>query len=139
VRAFLIENEALTRRVYYHDWTIYALSRTWNLPWTFDAAATMSYRQHERNDTGARASLGGVSARLGKIRAGWYRTQLLAISDICLKTAGSNAVITSWHAILNEAPSFRRRWKIVRFCIRGGRRRRSDRCVLIAAALLGWI
>jgi rhamnosyltransferase len=138
-RGFLLNNTALTRGLHYHDWTLYALSRVWDLHWYFDHAATMTYRQHGENDTGARLSLSGLARRLSLIRAGWYRQQLHGIADLCFAAAPSCTVVARWRSMLLAPQGWGRRLRMARFCLQGSRRRRLDRVILVCAALAGWI
>lgn len=138
-REFLANNAALRREIHYHDWALYALARSWSLPWVFDPTPSMRYRQHDWNDTGARTSLGGAEKRLRLIRSGWYARQLGTIARLCAAANPSNAVIEAWQAILAAPRTWLRRARIVRFCIRGGRRGAADNCVLLIAALAGWL
>jgi rhamnosyltransferase len=137
--AFLRAHESLTQLIHFHDWTIYALSRAWGLNWTFSPRSTMRYRQHNENDTGARASLQGVLTRVGRIRQGWYSDQLRGIAGVCETAVPDNSLIHSWHTLFHAHKDWRRRLSIVRFCLRGGRRRPADNAILVLAALLGWI
>jgi rhamnosyltransferase len=139
LRSFLIDHRLSTENAHFHDWATYALARTWQSPWAFDPRPTMQYRQHANNDTGARFSLPGVLKRLSLIRQGWYRTQLQAISGICSAASATDPVALRWRGILHEAAGWRRRIRIVKFCIKGGRRRSLDNFILILAALAGWI
>jgi rhamnosyltransferase len=138
LRSFLIEYVRLTPDIRFHDWTVYALARNWNLRWAFDQTPTMTYRQHAGNDTGARLSILGVIRRLSRIREGWYLAQLQAIATICA-AAGAGSFVDRWREMLLEPRSWSRRLRIVGFCLRGGRRRVSDNVVLVIAALAGWI
>lgn len=138
-REFMLAHPELTRTVHFHDWTLYALARSWGLRWSFDARPSMIYCQHADNDTGARGSLSGIVKRLTLIRTGWYRRQLDEISAICAAAAPADAAIHDWRAILNQPPSIRRKLRIVQFCFHGGRRRLRDNLVVIVAATLGWI
>jgi rhamnosyltransferase len=139
IRLFLIEREHLTRNIHFHDWTIYALTRVWGLNWVFGRNSAMFYRQHELNDTGARLSWRGISTRIARIRCGWYRSQLLAISEICLAAKPLNPIVVNWNELLAGRPTWRRRSRIVCFCIKGGRRRTLDNAILILCTLIGWI
>jgi rhamnosyltransferase len=139
LRSFLIEQMPLTHPIHYHDWSIYALARTWQLRWTFIPDATLKYRQHASNDTGARGGISGIALRIRRIRSGWYRAQLMAISQLCHAAAPSDPVISDWNQLLQDPPSWRRRFGIACTSLAGGRRRLSDNMVLIASALLGAI
>jgi rhamnosyltransferase len=135
----LTVHEPLTRDIHFHDWAIYALTRTWSLKWIFNPVSTMLYRQHDGNDTGARSSLRGVMTRFTRIRQGWYFQQLLRISALCHASSGTDPIIARWYTVLRGQRNFGRRLIIARLCIRGGRRKASDNAVLIASGLLGWI
>lgn len=139
VRTFLAGHFELTNEVRYHDWMIYALARSWDLLWCFDAQPSMRYRQHASNHTGARGTLRGVIKRLAMIRQGWYRTQLRAIAGICRAAAPGNDTVLGWHRELVAPQGWRRRLRVARFCLRGARRRRRDNMVAVLAALCGWI
>jgi len=139
VRTFLTGHRELTNELHYHDWMIYALARSWNLRWCFDAQPSMRYRQHAANHTGARGSVRGVIKRLAMIRQGWYRTQLRAIAGICRAAAPGNDTVLGWHRELMAPQSWRRRLRVARFCLHGARRRRRDNMVAVLVALCGWI
>jgi rhamnosyltransferase len=118
---------------------IYALARSWDLLWCFDAHPAMRYRQHSGNHTGARGTFRGIIKRLAMIRQGWYRTQLRAIAGICRAAAPGNAMVVGWHRDLVCPQSWCRRVRIARFCLRGARRRRRDKMVAVLASVWGWI
>jgi rhamnosyltransferase len=139
VRHFIAAHRDLTDQVHYHDWLIYALARSWELQWFFDLEPSMRYRQHAGNHTGARGSFRGVIRRLRMIRQGWYRIQLEAIAGICRIAAPDNDLVRGWHRELAAPPSWRRRLRIAKFCVRGVRRRRRDNVVAVLSALCGWI
>jgi rhamnosyltransferase len=139
LRAFLLEHTSQTKLLHYHDWAIYALSRSWKINWIFDHKPCLRYRQHGENDTGARTTLGGIGRRLGRIKNGWYLEQLRVIADICFAASPSDPVIAEWHELLARPRGFVRAWHIAGFCLRGGRRRLSDRVILLSAVIAGWI
>lgn len=139
IRRFVADHQALTRTVHYHDWLIYALARACGKTWAFDPSPSVYYRQHERNDTGARGRLGSAVKRLGLIRKRWYRDQLAVVAQICAAAAPGNRLVRSWISILLAEPGWRRRLQMASFCLRNSRRRRRDRAVLVLAALAGWI
>lgn len=139
VRNFVLRERDLTRALHYHDWAIYALARSWELPWIFDPEPSMYYRQHKNNDTGARRSLPGIARRLALLSNGWYRCQLGGIAGLCAAAAPTNAIIVAWRTLLQEPYGLKRRLRVVRFCLKGGRRRLLDRIVLALSALAGWV
>lgn len=138
-RDFLTHNTALTRDIHYHDWALYALARAWSLQWSFDPTPSVVYRQHGQNDTGAKSSLAGVRKRIGLIRRGWYLNQLQAIARLCSTANPSQPVVSAWGSILSAPRTWSRRVRIVKFCLLGGRRSAADNCVLLFAALAGWV
>lgn len=138
-RLFFREHPALTERLHYHDWAIYALARAWELAWVFDPTPTVIYRQHAHNDTGARRTAAGIRKRLALIRSRWYRIQLTAIAELCATAAPTSPLIARWSSIMRSRGSVRRRLKIAALFLMHGRRRRLDTAVLILAALAGWI
>lgn len=139
MRAFAIRHRPLTESVRYHDWMVYALARSWGDSWLFDSSPSMRYRQHERNDTGARSGWTGLSRRLDRMRRGWYRDQLLAIASICAAAAPGNATVRRWTRVFLEGEDWRRKVRIAIFCLQGARRRRLDNVLIAAAALAGWL
>jgi rhamnosyltransferase len=139
VREFLIRHRELTRALHYHDWTTYALARSWELGWIFDPEPSMQYRQHSGNDTGARFSFGGVGKRLSLIASGWYGRHVCAIARICMEASPTMPVVNAWCAIARAPTSVIRSCRMAWFCVRGGRRRVLDRAIVVAAALAGKI
>jgi rhamnosyltransferase len=139
LRAFFIEHAAETERLHYHDWAIYALSRSWRVDWFFDQEPSLRYRQHGENDTGARNSVGGIRKRLSLIRKGWYSAQLRTIANICFAAFPQDSVISEWHELLARPRGPVRTWRIANFCLRGGRRRCSDKVILVTAVVVGWV
>jgi rhamnosyltransferase len=139
VRDFLIRSHETTGSVHYHDWTIYALSRVWSIPWYFDPRPMLKYRQHASNDTGARASFIGIRRRIERIKGGWYSEQMREIARVSLSAAPNDATLVEWIRLLDLPKGLNRRLRIFLFCLRGGRRRLLDQLMLLFAALAGWI
>lgn len=139
VRHLISRHRELASRLHYHDWAVYALARSWGLPWSFDPRPSMRYRQHEHNDTGARRSLSGIARRLALLKDGWYRAQVGSIAELCAAAAPRNPIVSQWRAVLEEPEGWRRRVKITQFCLGGGRRRKTDRAIVALAALAGWL
>lgn len=138
-REFLARNPDITKDIHYHDWALYALARTWQAPWIFDPTPSVRYRQHDRNDTGARGSLRGLRKRLGLIRNGWFAAQLRAIAALCATADPTNVPIATWRSMLLAPTGWRRRFEAARFCLGGGRRSLRDNAALVIAALAGWL
>jgi rhamnosyltransferase len=139
VHDFLTRSYEVTGSIHYHDWTIYALSRLWSVPWHFDPRPMLKYRQHASNDSGARASVIGIRRRIKRIKDGWYSRQLREIALVSLRAAPNNATIIEWIRLLDGSKGLKRRLRIFLFCLRGGRRRRTDQLILLFAVLAGWI
>jgi rhamnosyltransferase len=76
-----IKQEALAK-IYYHDWFVYAFSRTHQLRWVIDNQAHIDYRQHDNNDTGANSGIGALISRFKKIWRFWARDQAYAIAEL---------------------------------------------------------
>lgn len=139
IREFIRNFPDLTRGIYFHDWAVYALARSWGLRWHFDPRPSMTYRQHGGNDTGARGSVHAAVKRLSLVRSGWYRRQLEDICRLCAAAAPGNSAVARWQAALLQRGGWRRRARLVRFLRDGGRRRRLDNAVLLLGSLAGWI
>ena len=139
VRGFVEAHQDLVSHAHYHDWTIYALARAWGESWIFDTLPTVTYRQHETNDTGARGRTSSISKRVGLIRRGWYQSQLSAIAAICAAAAPADTAIANWISLFHREYSWRRRLQVALFCMSRSRRRVVDRIIVVAAGLLGWI
>ncbi len=118
--------------LHYHDWAVYAAIRAFDLEWVFDPQPRLDYRQHQANDTGARASGEGVRRRLALIRSGWYRAQVEAITAWVAALRPDHPAVNGWRA----CPG---RFARVCWLLRNGRRRPADRAVQLVAAAVGWL
>jgi rhamnosyltransferase len=128
------------RALHYHDWTLYALSRSMGRRWLFDDWVCMQYRQHAENDTGARTGTGGIHRRLELIRSGWYGAQTRAIARLCVSVSGEAATGAVQYLRRTEVhDNWRRSLSVCAFALRHGRRRWLDRLVLAWAALSGYL
>lgn len=139
VREFLAGNPGIAGDIHYHDWALYALARTWGVSWVFDPVPSVRYRQHDRNDTGARTGISGLGKRLTLIRKGWYAGQLRAIAAMCAAADPANVLVSTWRSMLLAPATWSRRFEMARFCMGGGRRSLRDNAVLLTAALAGWL
>lgn len=133
-------HENSTKEIHYHDWSIYAISRTLGYSWYFDNQPCMLYRQHTQNDTGARGALGGVVKRVDLIRRGWYANQIKHILSLVLAISPSSVAANE----LKSDRYFGARGLLGRFglalrLIQIGRRKFSDRAVLAFAAIAGYL
>lgn len=66
-----------------HDWFVYAWARSNGYEWFIDKMPVMKYRQHRNNEFGVNSGLKVAWKRLSKIKSGWYRGQVEAISQVC--------------------------------------------------------
>lgn len=139
LRRCLIGQSSHTGDLHYHDWTVYALARAWNHTWHFDAQTGLMYRQHAKNDTGARSTLGGVTKRLRLLSTGWYKEQIQLLCNLLLHSDPMNPIVGEWADIVMQPAGLRRRLRAARFCLVGGRRKLVDRGVLTVAAVMGWV
>lgn len=139
IRSFLSENGAQAEGIHFHDWTVYALARTWGGRWHFDQCPSMIYRQHSDNDTGARGTANGALKRWTLIRRGWYREQIEKICQLCHCADPGNARVAALHSALLRPRGWCRTMKLIQSCALGGRRRIRDNAILIFACLAGWI
>lgn len=139
VQKFCIDKKNMTDIFYYHDWLIYLLARANCKKWFFDERSFIRYRQHANNDTGASGSLSAIKSRLSLIANGWYKRQIEAALEISKLTIKSKSDIKEFERIFNKSDSLSRRLLLARFFIFNGRRKATDRLVLIFAALLRWI
>lgn len=129
----------LTAQLIYHDWAVYALARALGITWYFDAEPFLVYRQHDRNDTGARHSLAGIKRRIQLFRNGGYAGQVSAICGLCLVVAPQNPLLHKWVALDSRTSNVVRRIGKAVFCFDHGRRRQFDRVLTATAALAGWL
>ncbi len=82
LREFISNNQNAIKNIYYHDWFIYAFSRSRDYRWFIDGLSYIHYRQHKNNDTGANIGLRSLSSRLKKIWGFWARDQVYEIASV---------------------------------------------------------
>jgi rhamnosyltransferase len=140
VQKFCIKYKSDIKDFYYHDWLIYILVRSWKGKWVFDKTPSMYYRQHQANDTGSRGTFASIVKRFEKIRNGWYKKQIsIALRIYFLAAIEKNNLIFHFSKFFNQKDSIKRRLLMAKFVWVHGRRRFSDRCVLVLASILGYI
>lgn len=139
LRSFVSTHSELFSTAHYHDWAIYALARTWHLPWSFDSTPSLIYRQHDTNDTGSRGSARAAIKRIALIRNGWYKSQLHAISNICLRASPADAQLRHWHHLIAQDRNPSRKIRLMLLCAKNGRRKRFDNLIVLCSIALGWI
>jgi rhamnosyltransferase len=140
IQKFCIMYEDQIKDIYYHDWLIYLLTRSFGGSWFFDQRASMLYRQHQNNDTGSRGTFLSTIKRLEKIKNGWYKKQIsIALRIYFLATVENSNLIFNFSKFFKQKDSMKRRLLMTKFVWLYGRRRSSDRCILILASILGYI
>ena len=139
VQKFCIENEAVTKSFYYHDWLVYLLSRCWGEKWFFDDRPGLSYRQHSDNDTGARSGYTSFRGRIDLIANGWYRQQIEVAIELSKKCGNNSGGVAMVESFITSKKTLRQRLSFALFLGRFGRRKFTDRIVLAFSALVGWI
>jgi len=130
------QHRELLEPLHYHDWLLYALFRAQGQNWLFDARPCMQYRQHAGNDTGARSNGAGLMKRLRLIRSGWYGAQVETMARVCVAAVGSRGIGARCYLSLIDSSrsTLTLRLRLCAFVMVHGRRRFTDRCVLLLAA-----
>ena len=65
-----------------HDWYTYAATRIGGFKWHIDNRSFILYRQHDSNQHGANIGVKGIKKLLNFFSSGWYRENILRISDL---------------------------------------------------------
>lgn len=139
VKKFCIKNRNKTNNFYYHDWLVYIIARTNGESWYFDKRSFINYRQHNLNDTGAKFSVSGIKKRIGLISNGWYKKQILFAFEISKGISNQNSYLDHFKKIYEKDDSIFRRLSLIVFFFRNGRRKLSDRIILVLATIFKWI
>lgn len=140
IQQFCQTNQDLIENFYYHDWLTYLLIRSWGRSWYFDPVPGLMYRQHISNDTGARYfGFDSISKRLSLIRNGWYKGQVSLAFTLFSCSGGSNELISKIKNVFLMKRSLRRSISLAAFVLFYGRRRFSDRLVIIFSIIFGWV
>jgi len=79
---FVRANFEALQAIKVHDWLLYAFVRERGRRWVIDAASTLLYRQHERNEAGANTGWRAARVRLRNLVDGRFRVDTLAIGDV---------------------------------------------------------
>lgn len=117
-----------------HDWLTYAVARASGLKWIIDSRPSILYRQHSHNVVGANTSLQAKWIRIKKMREGWYRQQVAAVSQVAYAINHKPEIGT----LLSILPStsWGSRLRLLRYAWHG-RRSVFDRWALMVSILLG--
>jgi rhamnosyltransferase len=124
---------------HYHDWLVYLLIRAWGGTWFFDKRPCLHYRQHSNNEIGARGSLQALTKRLGMLRGGWFRRQILVALDLFKMAGGTATGVARMRALVTSPDSPAKRVILTAFVLKNSRRRLSDRLVLAFSSFVGWL
>lgn len=84
IQKLLANSDSCANRVDMHDWLIYAVCRTMRWSWYIDNEPTVMYRQHDLNVIGASSGFQAKIQRMRKLRNGWYREQILMVTQVSL-------------------------------------------------------
>lgn len=140
IRQFCTDHQAESESLYFHDWMIYLLARSWNFSWYFDPTPWLLYRQHTNNDIGSRGGPGAVKKRLEQVYDGWYRRQVSsALTLFFLQSENPLAWAQKFYNVFHQRDTVRRRIYLSWFFFLYGRRRLLDRVAMIGFALAGWL
>jgi rhamnosyltransferase len=81
-KEFLIKNWRAANNVGLHDWLTYAWFRSAGKIWYIDESSYILYRQHGENQIGANDGFSGIKSRLKLLTSGWYRDEVVKISNL---------------------------------------------------------
>jgi rhamnosyltransferase len=99
-----------------HDWILYAICRSRKMKWARDPAAEILYRQHGRNQYGARQGWGELVVKLRLVRSRWYRNHILWLRHVVvgcederqvLDAVARGSLVDRWR-LIRQAARFRR-------------------------------
>ena len=139
IKEFCKEFPGAAESLYFHDWMIYLLSRGLKKKWYFDQTPTIKYRQHGKNDIGARGGLYSVKFRLKKIFDGWYSKQILSALSIYKLAGGNDLAALAVGNLLESDRTIFRNLHLAVLLLKSGRRRIGDRAILFLASIFGRI
>jgi rhamnosyltransferase len=137
LRTFLIQNRSDVDHVQFHDWMIYAWARSHGFRWHIESMPTMLYRQHHNNEYGANSGWVAFRRRLDQVRSGWYREQILNISEL-IRSGETFTPECAAIVRLIENRTFTARVALLGK-VRHLRRETRDRALLALALVLGGV
>lgn len=80
---------ANAKKIFHHDWFLYAFARSNNFNWFIDSWPSILYRQHENNQEGANLGYKAIFKRIIQIKSRWWLKEVELICTI-LKNKKSN-------------------------------------------------
>jgi rhamnosyltransferase len=137
VRQVMVSQEVACQTIHYHDWLTYALIRAKGWNWVYYPESTLRYRQHFRNEIGARVGFSGVRTRHNRIVSGWYARQLQCVAEIVEKACPGHPEAREVLAMLS-ADSFTSRVAKMPTALEM-RRRPLDRLAFMGYFLAGYL
>ena len=75
LRNWVCKNHCLLKKIWQHDWFIYAYARSHNFPWLIADENMLLYRQHDSNVVGVNRGIRALIRRLRIVMSGQYRNQ----------------------------------------------------------------
>lgn len=138
-KAFLSSNRELVYEFFYHDWLTYLFIRCTGGKWYFSRLPSMKYRQHSNNETGARIGVSAIKLRFIKIYNGWYANQIGLAIRLANLINPADQYLQKFTKYFSLPPSIYRKFNLIFLLFCFGRRRISDRIVLVCSAILGLI
>jgi rhamnosyltransferase len=137
LKLFLTANRVAMEAIQFHDWFVYAWARSRGLKWHIEPRPTLYYRQHANNEYGVNSGLVAFRKRLGQIRSGWYRQQILQIAQLVRSGASFSSECAQTVSLLERNTLVSRLTLAMK--VHQLRRRLTDRALLALACLLGGI
>ena len=101
LKVFINNNWENVNYIELHDWLIYAFFRSRDMPWYIDSKVLMLYRQHESNQEGANLDYKSYLKRFKLIKNGWYRAEVIKISELICNDDSKEFNLDRWFLIKN--------------------------------------
>lgn len=135
LRKVLLDSDSGAANVALHDWLVYAVCRSSGRKWHIDNISSVKYRQHESNEFGANHGVRAKLSRIGKLRSGWYRGEVIKVLKVCMTISSQDTLYTNLLEMLS-ARTIRGRLKLLSM-VNKARRKTIDRIALLAAIAFG--
>jgi rhamnosyltransferase len=132
---FLTQHRTEVQKIEFHDWLLYAWARSHGLKWHIDSCPTMYYRQHDKNEYGANRGWRAFRKRIVQVRSGWYREQILRISDLVRSGSSYTAECAATINLVGKGTYIANVILATKVCEL--RRKMANRAWLFLACLLG--
>jgi len=118
LQQFLRCHESPLKKVFLHDWFIYAYARSKGEVWIIDSIPSLLYRQHHANVIGANDGLQALRQRFCRLSSGWALQQAQQICSVLgvdqhpeIRSWYPSGRRTDWLGLALRAPFCRRRWR----------------------------